>query len=204
MWLWLVLWSVLIAAALFVSAGTWDYWQAWVYLCVGAVSSVPLTFQMTSDPILLQNRTNAGPVAEQQPIQKIIVLCLSLPGIAAFIVPGLDHRSGWSRVPAWVSLAGNLLILLGMWIVYGVFKENSFASATVEIGKDPQVISSGPYAIVRHPMYACAAMYLVGMSLALGSYWGLIPSVLIIVGLVVRLLDEEQFLRKNLSGYADY
>jgi len=157
-----------------------------------------------SDPILLENRTKAGPAAEQQPVQKIIVLCLALPGIAAFIVPGLDHRFGWSSMPAWLSLTGNLLILLAMWIVYRVFKENSFASATVEIGKGQKVISSGPYAIVRHPMYSCAAMYLIGMSLALGSYWGFIPSVLIIVGLVVRVFDEEKFLRRNLSGYTEY
>jgi len=204
MWFWLVVSSVLIAVALFLSAETLAYWQAWVYLCVGAVSSVPLTLYIMSDPILLENRTKAGPAAEQQPVQKIIVLCLALPGIAAFIVPGLDHRFGWSSMPAWLSLTGNLLILLAMWIVYRVFKENSFASATVEIGKGQKVISSGPYAIVRHPMYSCAAMYLIGMSLALGSYWGFIPSVLIIVGLVVRVFDEEKFLRRNLPGYTEY
>jgi len=204
MWLWLVVSSVLIGVALFLSAGTWAYWQAWVYLCVGAVSSVPLTLYINSDPILVENRTKAGPAAEQQPFQKIIVLCLALPGIAAFIVPGLDHRFSWSSMPAWLSLAGNLLILLCMWIVYRVFRENSFASATIEIGSGQKVISSGPYAIVRHPMYSCAAMYFIGMSLALGSYWGFVPSVLIIIGLVVRLLDEEKFLRINLRGYTEY
>lgn len=204
MWLWLVLSSILIALALFLSAGTLNYWQAWVYLCVGAVSSIPLTLYITNDPILLENRTKAGPSAEQRPLQKIIVRCLGLPGIAAFIVPGLDHRFGWSRVPAWLSLAGNLLILLSMWMGYRVFKENSFASATIEIGKNQKVVSSGPYAIVRNPMYSSAAMYFIGMSLALGSYWGLIPSVLTIVGLVVRLLDEEKFLAKNLPGYTEY
>jgi protein-S-isoprenylcysteine O-methyltransferase Ste14 len=204
MWLWLVLSFILIALALFLSAGTLNYWQAWVYLCVGAVSSIPLTLYITNDPILLENRTKAGPSAEQRPLQKIIVQCLGLPGIAAFIVPGLDHRFGWSRMPAWLSLAGNLLILLSMWMCYRVFKENSFASATIEIGKNQKVVSSGPYAIVRNPMYSSAAMYFIGMSLALGSYWGLIPSVLTIVGLVVRLLDEEKFLTKNLPGYTEY
>ena len=203
-WLWLVASFILIALALFLSAGTLNYWQAWVYLCVGAVSSVPLTLYMINDPILLENRTKAGPTAEQRPIQKIIVLCTGLPGIAAFIVPGLDHRFGWSRMPTWLSLAGNLLILLSMWVAYRVFKENSFASATIEIGKDQKVISTGPYAIVRNPMYSCAAVYFIGMSLALGSYWGLIPSVLTIIGLVVRLLDEEKFLAKHLSGYTEY
>jgi protein-S-isoprenylcysteine O-methyltransferase Ste14 len=203
-WLWLVVSFVLIALALFLSAGTLSYWQAWAYLCVAAVSSIPLTLYMIKDPILLENRTKAGPSAEQRLIQKIIVLCAGLPGIAAFIVPGLDHRFGWASMPPWLSLAGDLLILLSMWMVYRVFKENSFASATVEIGKDHKVISSGPYAIVRNPMYSSAAVYFIGMSLALGSYWGIIPSVLTILGLVARLFDEEKFLAKNLPSYAEY
>jgi protein-S-isoprenylcysteine O-methyltransferase Ste14 len=91
-----------------------------------------------------------------------------------------------------------------MWMVYRVFKENSFGSATVEIANDQKVISTGPYAIVRNPMYASAAVYLVGASLALGSYWGLIASVLTILGLVWRLFDEEKFLTQNLPGYKDY
>ena len=201
-WLWLVASFTFIALALFLSAGTLNYWRAWVYLCVGAVSSVPLTLYIVSDPILLENRTKA--TAEQRPIQKIIVLCTGFAGIAAFIVPGLDHRFGWSRMPTWLSLAGNLLILLSMWMGYRVFKENYFASATIEISSDQKVISTGPYAVVRNPMYSSAALYFIGMSLALGSYWGLIPSVLTIVGLVVRLLDEEKFLAKNLPGYTEY
>lgn len=204
MWLRLVVSFIVIALAIFLSAGTLNYWQAWVYLCVAVVSSIPLTLYITNDPVLLENRMKAGPSAEQRPVQKIIVLSLALPGVAAFIVPGLDHRFGWSSMPVWLSLAGDLLIPFSMWIVYRVFRENSFASATVEIGKDQRVISSGPYAIVRNPMYSSAAMYLIGMSLALGSYWGLIPAVLTIVGLVVRLLDEEKFLGTSLPGYTEY
>jgi protein-S-isoprenylcysteine O-methyltransferase Ste14 len=203
-WLWLVVSFVLIALVLFISAERLNYWQAWVYLCVGAVSSVPLTLYVIKDPILLENRTKAGPSAEQRPIQKIIVLCVGIPAIAAFIVPGLDHRFGWSNVPSWLSVVGDLLILVSMWMVYRVFKENSFGSATVEIAKDQKVISTGPYAIVRNPMYSSAAIYFIGMSLALGSYWGLIASVLTIFGLVWRLFDEEKFLAKQLPGYPEY
>jgi protein-S-isoprenylcysteine O-methyltransferase Ste14 len=203
-WLWLVVSFVLIALVLFISAETLNYWQSWVYLCVGAVSSVPLTLYVIKDPILLENRTKAGPSAEQRPIQKIIVLCVGIPAIAAFIVPGLDHRFGWSNVPSWLSVVGDLLILVSMWMVYRVFKENSFGSATVEIAKDQKVISTGPYAIVRNPMYSSAAIYFIGMSLALGSYWGLIASVLTIFGLVWRLFDEEKFLAKQLPGYPEY
>jgi protein-S-isoprenylcysteine O-methyltransferase Ste14 len=204
MWLWLIISFVLIGLALFLSAGTINYWQAWAYLGVGASSSVPLTLHIIKDPILLENRTKAGPTAEQRPIQKIIVACSGVPAIAAFIVPGLDYRFGWSSAPSWLSIIGNILIVVAMWMVYRVFKENSHGSATVEITQDQEVISTGPYAIVRNPMYSSAALYFIGMSLALGSYWGLIPAILTILGLVWRLFDEEKFLAQNLPGYTDY
>jgi len=203
-WLWLIISFVVIGLALFVSAGTINYWQAWVYLAVGAASSVPLTLHIIKDPILLENRTKAGPTAEQRPIQKIIVACSGVPAIAAFIVPGLDYRFGWSSAPSWLSIIGNILIVVAMWMVYRVFKENSYGSATVEITQDQEVISTGPYAIVRNPMYSSAAVYFIGTSLALGSYWGLIPAILTILGLVWRLFDEEKFLAHNLPGYLDY
>jgi len=204
MWLETVAISVLVALALFLSAGTIDYWQAWAYLGVSAVSSVLLILFISKNPILLENRTRAGPTAEQRTIQKIIVLCAGLPAIAAFVVPGLDHRFGWSNVPSWLSILGDIFIMVAMAMVFRVFKENSFGSANVEVAKGQRVISSGPYAIVRNPMYASAAVYFIGMSLALGSYWGLLASALTILGLVWRLFDEEKFLAKNLPGYAEY
>jgi protein-S-isoprenylcysteine O-methyltransferase Ste14 len=204
LWLWLITATVLFGLALFVSAGTINYWQAWVYLIVGAVSSVPLMLYITKDPILLENRTKAGPTAEQRPLQKIIVACLAIPYIAAFIVPGLDYRFGWSSVPLWLCMLGDLSIIVAMWIAYRVFKENSYGSATVQITQDQRVISTGPYAIVRNPMYSSAVVYFVGMSLALGSYWGLVPAALMILGFVWRLFDEEKFLAQNLPGYTDY
>jgi protein-S-isoprenylcysteine O-methyltransferase Ste14 len=204
MWLQVVMISVVIGLALFLAAGTISYWQAWVYLGIGAVSSVLLTLSIMKDPILLENRTKAGPTAEKRTIQKIIVLCAGIPAIAAFIVPAIDRRFGWSSAPPWLCIAGDLLILIAMWMVYRVFKENSFGSTTVEIANDQKVISTGPYAIVRNPMYASAAVYFIGMSLALGSYWGLIASVLTILGLVWRLFDEEKFLAQNLPGYTEY
>jgi protein-S-isoprenylcysteine O-methyltransferase Ste14 len=203
-WLWLIISFVLIGLALFLSAGTINYWQAWGYLGVGAASSVPFTLQIIKDPILLENRTKAGPTAEQRPIQKIIVVCSGIPAIAAFIVPGFDSRFGWSSAPPWLSIIGDILIIVAMWMVYRVFKENSYGSATVEIRQEQEVISTGPYAIVRNPMYSSAAVYFIGMSLALGSYWGLIPAILTILGLVWRLFDEEKFLAQNLPGYTNY
>jgi protein-S-isoprenylcysteine O-methyltransferase Ste14 len=204
LWLSLIGSSAIIGLALFLSAGTIQYWQAWVYLGVGAASSVPLTRYIVNDPILLENRSKAGPAAERRLAQKIIVSVIGLPCVATFVVPGFDHRFGWSSVPPWLSIAGNLLILLSMWMVYRVFKENSFGSATIEIGRDQKVISTGPYAIVRNPMYSSAAVYFIGVSLALGSYWGIIPAILTILGLVWRLFDEEKLLTENLAGYNEY
>ena len=204
MWLGLVVISVLMGFVLFLAAGTVKYWQAWIFLGVGAVSNILLTLSITKNPVLLENRTKYGPMAEKRTIQKIIVLCAGIPAIATFIVPALDHRFGWSNVPFWLSIVGDLLILVGMWMVFRVFKENSFGSATVEIANDQKVIPTGPYAIVRNPMYASAAVYFIGTSLALGSYWGLIASVLTVLGLVWRLFDEEKFLAQNLPGYTEY
>ena len=144
MWFMFVTASVLIGLALFLSAGTTNYWQAWVYLGVGAVSGILLTLSIIRDPTLLENRTQPGPAAEQRSIQKIIVFCTGFPAIAAFIVPGLDRRFGWSNMPSWLSIVGDLLILVSLWMVYRVFKENSFGSATVEITSGQRVITTGP------------------------------------------------------------
>jgi protein-S-isoprenylcysteine O-methyltransferase Ste14 len=204
MWLLLVLTTLFIGLAVFLAAGTVDYWQAWIYLAVSAASSVPVTLSVMKDPILLKSRTKAGPTAENRTIQKIIVLCIWIPWLAVFIVPALDRRFGWSNVPWWLSIAGDVLIIISMWVVSQVFEENRFGSATVEIAKDQRVISTGPYSVVRHPMYSSASLYFIGMSLALGSYWGLVASVFIVFGFVWRLLDEETFLSQNLPGYKEY
>jgi protein-S-isoprenylcysteine O-methyltransferase Ste14 len=203
-WLSLIVIYTVIGLVLFLLAGTVHYWRAWVCLGVGSVSSIPVTRYIVNDPILLENRTRVGPVAEQRLAQKVIVFLVGLVGVATFVVPGFDHRFGWSIVPPWLSVTGDLLIPLSLWMVYRVFKENSFGSATIEIGQNQKVISTGPYAVVRNPMYSSAAVYFIGMSLALGSYWGLIPAVLTVLGLVWRLFDEEKFLAENLPGYSEY
>jgi protein-S-isoprenylcysteine O-methyltransferase Ste14 len=204
LWLQLVIASAVIALTLFLCAGTIAYWQAWLYLAVGALTSIPLTRLMLTDPALLESRTRAGPSAERRPIQKVIVTCLAAASFAAFVLPGLDHRFGWSSVPSWLAICSNALIVLAMWLCYRVFQENRYGSATVEIRQGQHVISTGPYAIVRHPMYSAAALYFVGMTLALGSWWGLVPAVLMTLGFVWRLFDEEKFLVENLPGYTEY
>jgi protein-S-isoprenylcysteine O-methyltransferase Ste14 len=204
MWLLLVIATAIIGLALFLSAGTIHYWQAWLYLVVNAVSSVLLTLYIVKDPVLLEGRMSAGPSSEQRPIQTIIVLCTGIPAVAAFIVPALDRRFGWSNMPSSVSIIGVVLLVISFWMVYRVFKENSFGSSTVRVVEGQKVISTGPYAIVRNPMYSSATVYFVAMSFALGSYWGLIPAILTILGLVWRLSDEEEFLANSLDGYNEY
>jgi protein-S-isoprenylcysteine O-methyltransferase Ste14 len=204
MWLSFITSYIPIACALLLSAGTIYYWQAWVYFVVGILTSIPLVLYITKDPILLENRSKIGPTVEKRLFQKVIVWCLMIPVVSMFIVPGLDHRFGWSSVPLWLSVVGDFLILLSMWMVYRVFKANSFGSATVEVTKEQKVISTGPYAIVRNPMYTGASVYFIGMSLALGSLWGLIPALLVMLGFVVRLFDEEKFLAQDLQGYKEY
>ena len=128
----------------------------------------------------------------------------SLGFIALLVVPALDRRFGWSAVPVFVTLAGNALVMIGFCFIFLVYKENTFASATVQVVADQKVISTGPYAIVRHPMYASGLLMLLGMPLGLGSYWGLIPLAGMLPFLIWRLADEERFLEENLPGYADY
>lgn len=204
MWLQLVVGCALLAVALLLSAGALTYWRAWVYVALVVVCSALLTLSISRDPVLLEGRAKGGPTEEQRPIQRVIVMCTAIPTVAAFIVPGLDHRFGWSGVPIWLSIVGDVALVVSLWMVYRVFRENSFGSTTVGVVSGQKVISTGPYAIVRNPMYSSAAVFFVASALALGSYWALIPAVLTILGLVWRLLDEERFLSAKLPGYDEY
>jgi protein-S-isoprenylcysteine O-methyltransferase Ste14 len=143
-------------------------------------------------------------VDEKRPSQKIIQTIMAVFGLALLILPGLDHRWHWSDVPAALNALGFAGIVLGFSIVFFVFRENTFASGIVEVAKDQHVISSGPYAVVRHPMYVGAVILFLATPLALGSYWALIPAAVECVIIVIRLLDEETFLKTDLPGYAAY
>jgi protein-S-isoprenylcysteine O-methyltransferase Ste14 len=159
---------------------------------------------MKNDPHLLERRVQAGPVAEKEKGQQIIQSLASIAFIAIFIIPGLDHRFGWSSVPLFLVLAGDFLVALGLLIVFFVFKENSYTSAVIEVGAEQKIVTTGPYALVRHPMYMGALIMLLGVPLALGSYWGLFMLLPITLVIIWRLLDEEKFLAKNLAGYLNY
>jgi protein-S-isoprenylcysteine O-methyltransferase Ste14 len=193
------------AAVLFVSAGTLRYWQAWLYLAVYFGASIAITvYLIKRDPALLARRISGGPFAEKEPAQRIIMALTSIGFIALNVVPALDRRFGWSHVSVYAVLLGNLLVLLGWLGIYFVFRENSFAAATIQTSADQRVISTGPYAWVRHPMYATALVMLLGISPALGSWWGVLIVLAMVPALTWRLLDEERFLARNLPGYVDY
>ena len=132
------------------------------------------------------------------------MLFLSVGFIALIVVPALDHRYGWSQLPSMVSIVGNVLVVIGFYLIALVYRENTFTAATIQIAEDQKVISTGPYAIVRHPMYGSALLYLLGTPLALGSYWGVLVFLAIIPFLIWRILDEEQALAKDLPGYTEY
>jgi protein-S-isoprenylcysteine O-methyltransferase Ste14 len=196
---------MVLAAALFLSAGTFGYWQAWVFLAVFGLSVLAITYYlMINDPQLLERRVQAGPAAEQERSQKLIQSVAQFAFIAMFILPGLDRRFEWSTMPAVVNLLGDVLVALGLLFVFFVFKENSFTSAVIEVKAEQKIISTGPYALVRHPMYIGALVMLLGVPLALGSWWGLLTIIPMVLVITTRLLDEEKFLLKNLAGYAEY
>ena len=196
---------LVMAALLFIPAGTLDYWQAWTFLAVYFVSSLAITlYLIKNDPKLLERRMSAGPTAEKETTQKIIMLFASLGFIGLIVFPALDHRFAWSHVPPYAALAGDVLVVLGWLAIFFVFKENTFTSATIELAPDQRVISTGPYAFVRHPMYAGGIIMLLGVPIALGSWWGLLVIVAMMPALIWRLFDEEKFLARNLQGYVDY
>jgi len=156
------------------------------------------------DPALLERRMKAGPWAEERLAQKIIMTVASLSFVALVMIPAFDRRFGWSHLSLIVALIGNALVLLGDYGVWRVFRENSFTSARIELAAGQRVISTGPYARVRHPMYAGALVMMAGIPLSLGSPWGLLALVAMMPALIWRMSDEEAFLATNLPGYAAY
>lgn len=128
----------------------------------------------------------------------------SLGFIGLIVFPALDHRFAWSQMPPYVAMAGDVLVVLGWLAIFVVFKENTFTSATIEVAPDQKVISTGPYAIIRHPMYAGTLVMLLGIPIALGSWWGLVVIVAMMPALIWRLFDEEKFLARKLPGYLEY
>jgi protein-S-isoprenylcysteine O-methyltransferase Ste14 len=196
---------VVMATLLFGVAGTFDYWQAWTFLALYFAVSLAITlYLMRNDPALLARRMSGGPFAEKEPVQRIIMSVTSIGFIVLLVLPAIDHRLHWSELSPCAVLAGDALVLIGWLGIFFVFRENSFSSATIELSADQQVISTGPYAWVRHPMYATAVFMLAGIPIALGSWWGLLVIAAMLPMLIWRLIDEERFLARNLPGYTNY
>jgi len=186
----------------FLPAGTWNYWQAWVYM---GLLLTPMFFALAyflkKDPELLERRMR---MREQRSEQRKLIKFSSVFFVLAYILPGFDRRFGWSNMALGIVIAADLCIVLGHLVVFRVMQINSFASRVIEIANEQKVIDTDLYAIVRHPMYVGAILLYCASPLALGSYWAAIPGLAIIPVLVARILDEEAALEKDLPGYLEY
>ncbi|MBN3509846.1 isoprenylcysteine carboxylmethyltransferase family protein [Mycolicibacterium septicum] len=200
-----VLGLVFFAATLFWPAGTFHYWQAWVFIAVFmATTVVPSMYLAVRDPAALQRRLHGGPTAETRIVQKIVIWAVTGSAVAAFVLSALDHRFGWSSVPTAVVVLGNVLVAVGLILAQTVVFQNSFAGASIQVEDEQQLVSTGLYGLVRHPMYFGAVLMMFGTPLALGSYWALLVSIVSIPVFGVRITDEEKMLRAELDGYDEY
>src|SRR6266849_2208952 len=193
---------IFVAVFLFLPAGSFRYWQGWVFMGL-LFRHMPVTsvYFMKRDPQLVERRLRTE---EKISEQKTIIRWAQLVFFASLLLPGLDYRFGWSRVPLWLAILSQLFVFAGYVITLWVIKENSFASRTVQVDEGQKVISTGPYRLVRHPMYFGAVLMLLFTPLALGS-WLALPGFLLVSPLIVlRLLNEEKMLSRDLPGYSDY
>jgi protein-S-isoprenylcysteine O-methyltransferase Ste14 len=198
----LILGIIVVGLILFLPAGTLRYWQAWLYMSVIFIPIIFVVFYfLKNDPSILKRRMN---YKEKQKEQKSIITLSGIIFFIGFVIPGFDYRYQWSNVPFFIVLITNALVLLGYIFVFFVFKENSYASRIIEVEKGQKVITTGPYKIVRHPMYLGVLLMFLATPLALGSYVALIAYLLLPVFIVLRILNEEKVLIKKLKGYKEY
>ena len=192
----------LLLAMFFLPAGTFAYWEAWVYLTVLLIPMVfILIYLLKNDPELLERRMR---MREKESEQKLIIKISYLYFLLVFLLPGFDKRLGWSNIPVVVVIVADVLVLVSYGMFFLALRENRYASRIIEVEQEQKVISSGPYAIVRHPMYVGVSLIYIFSPLALGSYWATIPSLLIIAFLVARIRNEESVLGRELKGYKEY
>lgn len=198
----LVLGIVFIGAFLFWPAGTFNYWQAWAWLGSLFIPMIVSFFYLVKrDPTLLERRVRTN---ETRPQQKWIILISTIYFIIIFILPGFDKRYGWSNLPVWLVIAADLMVVASYALYMLVLQTNSYASRIIEVEKGQQVITTGPYAYVRHPMYLAMILMMTATPLALGSFWAFIPSIALIPILGARAKNEEELLVTDLPGYREY
>jgi protein-S-isoprenylcysteine O-methyltransferase Ste14 len=196
---------VVFGSMLFVPAGTFNYWQAWVFLAAVAVSAwAPIIYVLQTNPGALQARMRGGPAAESRLAQRVVIAGLYLSLATMVVVSVLDHRFRWSPVPTAICLLGDVLVIVGLAVVALVIIQNSYAAATVQVQPDQKVIATGLYGLVRHPMYTGNVIMMVGIPLALGSYLGLVFVIPGLIVLALRIRDEEKLLAQELDGYREY
>jgi protein-S-isoprenylcysteine O-methyltransferase Ste14 len=199
---------IVMGAILFLAAGDWRWPQAWIFLVEIGVSSFAVSgWLWRHDPALLASRLGPPLQKDQKPWDRIFMIVLLVGFVAWMALIGLDaRRFRWSAVPVWGEILGALLIALCMLVCWQVFRFNTFAAPQVKTqpGRSQQVITDGPYRVVRHPMYAGGSMLFIGMPLLLGSLWGLLAASFLIAIISTRIVGEERMLRHELSGYDDY
>jgi protein-S-isoprenylcysteine O-methyltransferase Ste14 len=196
---------VVFGLLVFWPAGTFDYWRGWAFIAVFAASTtIPSLYLAATNPAALRRRMQAGPAAETRPLQKIIISIAFLAMGATIVVSALDFRLGWSSVPATVSVTGDVLVAVGLGIAMLTTIQNGYASANITVESGQELVSTGMYSVVRHPMYFGNVVLMIGIPLALGSYWGLLFVIPGLAVLATRILDEEKVLTQQLAGYRAY
>lgn len=196
---------IVFGLVLFLPAWTFNYWQAWVFIAVFALSTtLPGIYLNLKHPEALERRMHFGPTAETRTVQKVIITGSFLLLPAVMIFSAFDYRFGWSPMPAGVSVLGDVLVALGLELTMLVVVQNSYAAANVTVEAGQKVVSTGLYGLVRHPMYVGVLIMMVGIPLALDSWWGLVILIPGVLGLAFRILDEEKMLRQELDGYSEY
>ena len=194
-----------LALMLFVPAWTLAYWQAWLYwlLSTAAALATPLYF-LKHDPALMERRLDVGASAEPLKSQKLIQGIGGLLYALMFIVAGIEHRVHRSQVPAAAVFIADAIVVAGFALTFAVFRANTFTASTVTVEPGQHVVATGPYAVVRHPMYAASIVWFLATPFALGTPWALVPAALLSITVAARLVDEERHLRESLRGYDAY
>jgi protein-S-isoprenylcysteine O-methyltransferase Ste14 len=198
---------LLCALPLFGGAGTLRWPAAWAFLVLLFGSGLGITYWLARhDPALLQERMKPILQKDQPRWDRILLPFVVVIWIGWLVLMGLDARYGWSAMPAWLQWIGAAGVALAMWIWFLVFRENTFLAPVVKIQKERghKVISTGPYAIVRHPMYASALLLIAASTLLLGSWYGFAAALAFAMLLIVRTALEDRELERGLAGYTDY
>jgi protein-S-isoprenylcysteine O-methyltransferase Ste14 len=197
--------AVMFGVLVFVPAGTFAYWRGWAFIAVFATATlIPSAYLAVKNPDALRRRMQAGPSAETRPLQKVIIAFAFLSMAAMIVVSALDFRLGWSDVPVTVSVLGLVLVGAGLTIAMLVTIQNGYAAANIAVESGQQLSSTGWYGFVRHPMYFGNVVLMLGVPLALGSYWGLLIVIAGLAVLALRITDEEALLSQQLAGYREY